>query len=926
MSPIHSIHVLAVDDEPDICTLTKHFLESSEAMEVDAVCSVAEARTALGQRYYDAVVSDYQMPVEDGIQFLKSLREQGDSIPFILFTGKGREEVVIEALNNGADSYLQKGGNPAPQYAELEHRIRTVVQKHRSEEALRESEARFDRLAEHAGTIAWEVDADGLFTYVSHVSEAVWGYRPDELVGKKHFYDLHPISDRETFKKAVFAIFERKERFHDLVNPVQTKNDRTMWVTTDGIPLLHKDGTLRGYQGSDADITERKRAEGAVRMMNESVDGIALLGPDEKYWYLNRAHLRTYGYDSEEELLGRTWHCLYETKELDRFRRQIMPELSAQGAWRGEAMGRRKDGSLFPQELSLTITEGGRMICVVRDITERQRMEEALRKSEEKYRLLIESSHDIIYTVTPDGTFTFASPSWTALLGHPVDEVVGKKFQQFVHADDLDRCTSFLQRAADTGQRQSGIEYRVRHADGSWRWHTSNAVPIWDGAGTFVGLEGNARDITEQTLEILKLSGSNSRMHAAMVPHENGEPSHDILPEMVLTDIDAMLMVDMNGKIVRTGKEWESTHGFEGIGVGGSIFDIIHPDDLGRSRAWLSDSRNADFADELLNRLVAKDGTYLTLEWRQFVQGDAVCGYLIEVKSSEPIVDRMKDLVEASEDFLKESPGEMDPEFIAETVTKMSGAKMGAFNLYNDDGSEYTTVAIAITRRRPRTRGSSIHDKQDDFITERGRKFLGFDAIGKTWKHDTERAKKIEGRTITKFASLRALSGDIVPSPIMYLIERTFRTGEAAVIKIERDGHMLGDFTLIMPSGSKLANEDLVEIYSRLVGTMLIRRKTEKRLMELSERLSLATRAGGVGIWDLDVVNNKLTWDSQMFKLYGIQEGRFGGAYEAWKASLHTEDVQRGDEEIQMALRGEKEYDTEFRVLWPDGTIRHIQA
>ena len=102
--PSTPIHVLAVDDEPDLCNLTKIFLEIPGEMEVDTVFTVREARDVLSKIRYDAVVSDYQMPCEDGIQFLKSLRASGDRTPFILSTGRGREEVVIEALNSGADS------------------------------------------------------------------------------------------------------------------------------------------------------------------------------------------------------------------------------------------------------------------------------------------------------------------------------------------------------------------------------------------------------------------------------------------------------------------------------------------------------------------------------------------------------------------------------------------------------------------------------------------------------------------------------------------------------------------------------------------------------------------------------------------------------------------------------------------------------
>jgi len=104
------------------------------------------------------------------------------------------------------------------------------------------------------------------------------------------------------------------------------------------------------------------------------------------------------------------------------------------------------------------------------------------------------------------------------------------------------------------------------------------------------------------------------------------------------------------------------------------------------------------------------------------------------------------------------------------------------------------------------------------------------------------------------------------------------------------------------------------------------RKRAEAALKQANERLLLAIVAGGVGIWDLDVVNNKLSWDDQMFRLYGIAPDNFGGAYETWKARVHPEDVERGDAEVQMALRGEKEFDTEFRVVWPSGTIHHIRA
>ncbi|MCX6683656.1 MAG: PAS domain S-box protein, partial [Methanoregula sp.] len=150
--------------------------------------------------------------------------------------------------------------------------VSDITDIRQAEEALRESEERFDQLAEHSNTITWEVDGRGLYTYVSHVTEAVWGYRPDELVGRMHYYDLHPESGREAFKTATLAVFDRKEPFQDLENVTQTKDGRDIWVSTNGIPLLNADGTLRGYRGSNADITERKQGEEELRKFSEGLE------------------------------------------------------------------------------------------------------------------------------------------------------------------------------------------------------------------------------------------------------------------------------------------------------------------------------------------------------------------------------------------------------------------------------------------------------------------------------------------------------------------------------------------------------------------------------------------------------------------------------------------------------------------------------
>ena len=144
----HQISVLYVDDEEDMLYLCKSYLELSGDIRVETETSAKRAEMMLENEHFDAVISDYQMPEMSGIDFLKRLRAKGYDIPFILFTGKGREEVVIEAINSGADFYVQKGGEPRSQFVDLGHKVRESVAKRRSARSLKESEESYRILFE----------------------------------------------------------------------------------------------------------------------------------------------------------------------------------------------------------------------------------------------------------------------------------------------------------------------------------------------------------------------------------------------------------------------------------------------------------------------------------------------------------------------------------------------------------------------------------------------------------------------------------------------------------------------------------------------------------------------------------------------------------------------------------------------------------
>lgn len=127
------IRVLYVDDETDLLDLGRIFLEQDNRFTVDTSTSAKDSLQSPSLMSYDAIIADYQMPAMDGIEFLKEVRKRSETLPFILFTGRGREEIVIQAINNGADFYLQKGGDPQAQFAELSHKVQQAVARRKSE-------------------------------------------------------------------------------------------------------------------------------------------------------------------------------------------------------------------------------------------------------------------------------------------------------------------------------------------------------------------------------------------------------------------------------------------------------------------------------------------------------------------------------------------------------------------------------------------------------------------------------------------------------------------------------------------------------------------------------------------------------------------------------------------------------------------------
>lgn len=175
------ISLLYVDDEPSLLDICKVFLERTGDIKVATSISAVQALERLSKESFDAIVSDYQMPEMNGIDFLITVRKQNRSIPFIIFTGRGREEIAISALKEGADFYLQKGGDPRSQYAELKNQILQIVRLRKAESDLVDSERIYHTLFEAAQEPIFLMDEEQIFD-CNHRMEEVFSRTRDEII------------------------------------------------------------------------------------------------------------------------------------------------------------------------------------------------------------------------------------------------------------------------------------------------------------------------------------------------------------------------------------------------------------------------------------------------------------------------------------------------------------------------------------------------------------------------------------------------------------------------------------------------------------------------------------------------------------------------------------------------------------------------
>jgi len=461
----------------------------------------------------------------DGTETAREILKE-DNLPILFLSSHIEKEIVEKTEKITSYGYVVKNSEMTVLDASIKMAFRLFESKIKQGEhnnALRASEARFNMLAEQNRTIAWELDARGMYAYVSQAVETIFGYSPAELVGKKYFYDIHPEKGREEFKIAIFSAFERHERFSDLENPIQTKDGRVIWVSTNCIPRLDADGNLTGYYGSDTDITERRRDREALKKSEEkfkqliknSYDTVVLLDANGIQFFVGESGEKIHGYKPEEVTNISVIEMIHpdDRAHVTQAFKNVVKNVSGSVQYRHK---HKNGGWVYLEAVGTNQLDNpfiNAVVINVRDITERKRAEDELQKSQRRLNDVIDFFPDATLAIDNEKRIIVWNKAIERMTGLKAENMIGKGNYEYTIPFYGERRSQFMDiiwdSASDVIEKYSNIitydgdsmsaeAFCPALYGGRGANIFVKVSPLHDQKGDIIGVIESIRDITEQ--------------------------------------------------------------------------------------------------------------------------------------------------------------------------------------------------------------------------------------------------------------------------------------------------------------------------------------------------------------------------------------------------------------------------------------------
>ncbi|QLH80229.1 hybrid sensor histidine kinase/response regulator [Halosimplex pelagicum] len=598
-----TIRVLHVDDDPDLSALVASALErEDDRFEVVTATNPDEGLERLAGERVDCVVSDYDMPGTNGIEFLERVRADRPDLPFILYTGKGSEEVASDAVSAGVTDYLQKGTG-TDQYALLANRIDNAVSAARSRRALEERNRRLETLISNLPGIVYrcENDPGWPMEFVAGECAAITGYDAAALEsGEVNWGEdvLHP-DDRERMWETVQSAlsdggpFEVTYRIRTADGDVRWMWERGRAIGDDGGGTGGDGGSADRIEGFITDVTERREREQTLERYRSMVDAMphsaCIYDADGRFAVVND-HLADFLGTTPANLEGAKSSLVEEIRagaDGDPFRALVDGEREE---LRGEVEARFPEYGRAVVDYRLARLEiGGEfdgVVAVARDVTERRERERELAATSARLEALVGNSPDMIHVLDPDGRIVDANPRLCDALNRGEDDLLGTPVWEVDETVDPDVVRSLLDGMAVGESRK--FDGRYRRADGSTFPVEINLVRVdLGGADRYLAI---SRDITERKRREDALAGLTDATEGFMDAPDPGtvaEHAVETARSVLGRDVNGVWLADDAGERLRPVVQTEAADAlfdemptFDGEGEGSLAWEAFETGDL----------------------------------------------------------------------------------------------------------------------------------------------------------------------------------------------------------------------------------------------------------------------------------------------------------------------------------------------------------
>ena len=534
----------------------------------------------------DMVLSDYNLPQYNGLEALKLTIAYNDLVPFIIVTGTMAEEVAAESIKEGAWDYVVKERLHRLPKA-MENALKLKKERLRSRKAETELNLIKDKAGvqlkllykaiENAPSSFIITDANGTIQYVNPRFEEVTGYSAEEAVGENPRILKSGLHNDSFYKNFWATISSGKEYKGEIIN--RKKNGELFWEMFSVSPIQNDAGEIEHFVAVNRDITENKKVEQELiesenwyRAIFENTGTATCILDNDKYIVLANSKFEELSGFSQKELEGKrkwtdfvTQEDLRQMEEYHYNRRSKIKPAPRQY----EFHFIHRNGDIKNILLTVDVIPGtDKSVASLLDITDRYKMEEELKASQQKYQNLAENINEVLYETDTDGIITYISPTIESITGYPDNFYFGKSFFDTMHEKDRKIIRLGFSNALHHNQVEPN-DFRIKTKNGNWVWMRSTAKPILVDDKS-IGLRGLAADITtrkETEKELIRAkekaeeSDHLKSAFLATMSHELRTPLNAIIgfSEMIVDSGDYGMergeMLEMSRIINKSGKQ-----------------------------------------------------------------------------------------------------------------------------------------------------------------------------------------------------------------------------------------------------------------------------------------------------------------------------------------------------------------------------------